>query len=44
MEKFWLVWSEESGQAKHKHLDELPARKEAERLAKLHPDIHFCVM
>ena len=44
MEEFWMVWCEEQGMPKVKHLSVSSAEKEAERLARLHPGARFYVL
>lgn len=41
---FWLVWTPQGGHPKHKHGIRESAEKEAERLAKQHPEKEFYVL
>jgi hypothetical protein len=41
---FYLVWCENGGEPRQKHDTLQSAEREAERLAKVHPGMPFCVM
>lgn len=41
---FWLVYTEDGRNPSHRHHDEAPARKEADRLALINPGKEFFVV
>lgn len=44
MDKFWLVWREETGHIINKHETMVAARTEATRLARANPGAYFFVI